>query len=46
MTENRHIGKIIYALIALALAVFIVISRSLTARFRRGLDNDYVESPC
>nr|XP_045017535.1 transmembrane protein 204 [Jaculus jaculus] len=24
----------------------IVISRSLTARFRRGLDNDYVESPC
>ncbi|KAM8962137.1 transmembrane protein 204 [Pelodytes ibericus] len=24
----------------------IVISRTLTARFRRGLDNDYVESPC
>lgn len=24
----------------------IVISRSLTARFRRGLDNEYVESPC
>ncbi|XP_053550523.1 transmembrane protein 204 [Bombina bombina] len=24
----------------------IVISRSLTARFRRGLENDYVESPC
>ncbi|XP_006873917.1 PREDICTED: transmembrane protein 204 [Chrysochloris asiatica] len=24
----------------------IVIRRSLTARFRRGLDNDYVESPC
>ncbi|XP_008068495.1 transmembrane protein 204 [Carlito syrichta] len=24
----------------------IVISRSLTARLRRGLDNDYVESPC
>ncbi|XP_003928428.1 transmembrane protein 204 [Saimiri boliviensis] len=24
----------------------IVISRSLTARFRHGLDNDYVESPC
>ncbi|KAJ6657631.1 hypothetical protein lerEdw1_002348 [Lerista edwardsae] len=24
----------------------IVISRTLTARFRRGLENDYVESPC
>ncbi|KAM9208447.1 transmembrane protein 204 isoform 2-T2 [Dugong dugon] len=24
----------------------IVIRRSLTARFRRGMDNDYVESPC
>lgn len=24
----------------------IVISRTLTDRFRRGLDNDYVESPC
>ncbi|KAJ7427733.1 transmembrane protein 204 [Willisornis vidua] len=24
----------------------IVISRTLSARFRRGLDNDYVESPC